>query len=264
MKQQDGKSFKMDLYFNRLLGINYKSKSQKIRVMSEEWLENNISCPSCGYHKLTHFANNKPVADFYCEHCGEIFELKSKSGPVGKKINDGAYKTAIERIISNSNPSLFVLHYDNYKVINLEIIPKYFFTPDVIEARKPLSSNARRAGWQGCNIIFGDIPKQGRIPIIKDTKVIDEKIVVNLFNETISLKVSDITKRGWLFDILNCVNLIKEDIFKLEDIYKFEENLKLKHPQNNHIKDKIRQQLQILRDKGYIEFLGKGVYRKIK
>ena len=63
------------------------------------------------------------------------------------KINDGAYKTAIQRITINSNPSLFVLHYDNYKVINLEIIPKYFFTPDVIEARKPLSFNARRVGW---------------------------------------------------------------------------------------------------------------------
>ena len=254
----------MNLCFNKLLGVDYKSETQKIRVMSEDWLANNISCPSCGYSKLTHFTNNAPVADFYCEQCGETFELKSKSGQMGKKINDGAYKTAIERITSNSNPSLFVLQYDNYKVINLEIIPKYFFTPDVIEARKPLSSSARRAGWQGCNIIFGDIPKQGRISIIKDTKVIAENIVVKMFNETASLKISDITKRGWLFDILNCVNLIKTEIFKLDDIYKFEEKLKLKHPQNNHIKDKIRQQLQILRDKGYIEFLGNGVYRKIK
>jgi hypothetical protein len=28
-----------------------------------------------------------------------------------------------------------------------------------------------------------------------------------------------------------------------------------------HIKEKIHQQLQVLRDKGYIEFAGKGAYR---
>ena len=30
-----------------------------------------------------------------------------------------------------------------------------------------------------------------------------------------------------------------------------------------HIKEKIRQQLQVLRDKGLIEFLGNGHYRKV-
>ena len=32
---------------------------------------------------------------------------------------------------------------------------------------------------------------------------------------------------------------------------------------NNFIKDKIRQQLQILRDKAIIEFVGRGKYKKI-
>lgn len=45
--------------------------------------------------------------------------------------------------------------------------------------------------------------------------------------------------------------------------YKFEEKLRLKYPQNNFIKDKLRQQLQLLRDKGIIEFVGRGQYRKI-
>jgi type II restriction enzyme len=34
-----------------------------------------------------------------------------------------------------------------------------------------------------------------------------------------------------------------------------------KHQDNRHIKEKIRQQLQILRDKGYLEFLERGRYR---
>ena len=62
---------------------------------------------------------------------------------------------------------------------------------------------------------------------------------------------------------MTCVDLIKKETFTLEDVYKFEEKLKLKYPSNNFIKDKIRQQLQVLRDKGIIEFINRGVYKKI-
>lgn len=46
-------------------------------------------------------------------------------------------------------------------------------------------------------------------------------------------------------------------------MYNFINELTLKHPENKHIKDKIRQQLQLLRDKGIIEFRGRGHYRKL-
>ena len=69
--------------------------------------------------------------------------------------------------------------------------------------------------------------------------------------------------RGWILDILNCVGMIDERVFSLEQVYRFEDALRLKHPQNKHIKEKIRQQLQVLRDKGLIEFLGNGHYRKV-
>lgn len=63
---------------------------------------------------------------------------------------------------------------------------------------------------------------------------------------------------------MNCVDTIKNDSFTLNDIYKFENQLKLKYPENNFIKDKIRQQLQLLRDKGLIEFKSRGIYKKIE
>ena len=47
-------------------------------------------------------------------------------------------------------------------------------------------------------------------------------------------------------------------------MYSFEKYLKEKYPNNNFIKDKIRQQLQFLRDKGLIEFKSRGTYKKIK
>ena len=36
---------------------------------------------------------------------------------------------------------------------------------------------------------------------------------------------------------------------------------KAKHPANHNVKAKVRQQLQFLRDKGVIEFMGRGQYR---
>ncbi|WP_314885952.1 hypothetical protein [Psychrobacter immobilis] len=51
--------------------------------------------------------------------------------------------------------------------------------------------------------------------------------------------------------------------FSLNQVYAFAELLKIKHPENNHINDKIRQQLQMLRDRGIIEFTGRGRYCKL-
>ena len=33
------------------------------------------------------------------------------------------------------------------------------------------------------------------------------------------------------------------------------------HPNNTHVRDKIRQQLQVLRDLGFLQFFGSGSYR---
>jgi type II restriction enzyme len=44
---------------------------------------------------------------------------------------------------------------------------------------------------------------------------------------------------------------------------KFEEHLSHLHPDNRHVRDKIRQQLQVLRNRGLIEFVKPGVYRRI-
>jgi type II restriction enzyme len=63
-------------------------------------------------------------------------------------------------------------------------------------------------------------------------------------------------------DVWQCIDKLDAN-FSLNQVYAFADLLKLKHPANNHIKDKIRQQLQVLRDKGIIEFTGRGHYRKL-
>lgn len=115
----------------------------------------------------------------------------------------------------------------------------------------------------GCNILIDKIPEQGKIRIISDGKISDRDKVIDKVHTSDKLEIKNIQNRGWLFDILSCINNIDTLFFDLDDMYKFEYDLQVKHPQNNNIKPKIRQQLQFLRDRGFIEFLGKGKYKKV-
>jgi type II restriction enzyme len=254
----------MNLDFNTKLADGYTSNSQIARILTEDWVKQNSYCPSCGCLPLNEFANNRPVADFYCSTCSEEFELKSKNGTLTNTITDGAYSTMIERITSNQNPNFFFLTYTKtWSVNNFLIIPKQFFTPEIIIKRKPLLDTARRAGWVGCNIDISNVAEAGKVFLVKDSKLIDRKIVETSFNKTLFLRGKSTDSKGWILDLMTCVDSIKKETFTLEDVYKFEDKLKLKYPSNNFIKDKIRQQLQQLRDKGIIEFVGRGNYKKI-
>jgi type II restriction enzyme len=253
----------MNLNFNLKIAEGYKSNSQIARVLTESWVKDNSYCPCCGELPISEFENNKPVADFYCKKCNEEFELKSKSGNLTNTISDGAYSTMIERINSDNNPNFFFLTYTkSWTVNNFLIIPKHFFTPEIIIKRKPLAETAKRAGWIGCNIDISKISESGKVFLIKNEKIIDSEIVNESFNKTLFLREKTKQSRGWILDVMNCVDSIKTETFSLDDIYKYETQLKLKYPNNNFIKDKIRQQLQLLRDKEIIEFIGRGKYKK--
>ena len=253
----------MQLSLNTTLASQYKSQSQAIRVMTEDWVKNEIFCPNCG-NFINDFENNKPVADFYCKSCNEEYELKSKKDSMGKKIVDGSYGKMIERLDSIKNPSFFFLNYDlkNYKVQNFVVIPKHFFIPEIIEKRKPLSEKARRAGWVGCNILLQSIPLSGKIFYVKNSKFENKKDVLKNWQKTLFLQeAKKVDLKGWILDVMNCIDVLNKKEFTLGEIYKFENILSQKYPENKHVKDKIRQQLQFLRDKGYLEFIESGKYR---
>ncbi len=255
----------MNLLFNIDRASGYKAKPQMIRILSEDWVLTNSYCPKCGNYPLKEFKNNRPVADFCCRVCSEEFELKSKFEKLTNTIIDGAYSKMIERINSKNNPNFFFLTYSkSWSVNNFLIIPKQFFTEEIIVKRSPLPITARRAGWIGCNIDIAKIPNSGKVYLVKNSIIIDREIVKQSFNRTLFLREKSIDAKRWLLDIMKCVDEIESDIFNLNEIYNFEHKLKLKYPNNNFIKDKIRQQLQILRDHGIIEFIGRGKYRKIK
>lgn len=255
----------MNLQMETHLADNYRSNSQKIRVITENWVGKNVYCPCCGNKKLEQFQNNRPVADFYCPQCHEEFELKSKSGSIGYLISDGAYDTMLSRINMYNNPNFFFLHYEkeDFKVHDLIMVPKYFFVPEVIAKRKPLKPTAKRAGWVGCNIQIGKIPEDGRICLIKNNNLIPVEMVLSQVQKIRFIGDYKLDARSWTFDVLCCIQKIPHRTFQLSEVYQFEDELGKKYPNNHHIRDKIRQQLQILRDKGILEFQGRGCYKKV-
>lgn len=155
------------------------------------------------------------------------------------------------------------MRYHEKRVEDLTVIPKYFFTPEILRIRPPLAQTARRAGYIGSWIMYSEIPSDGKISVIEGHIERDKASVMENYARAIRLKVEDINLRGWLMDILKCADKIAHDIFSLEDMYAFIDELRMKHPDNHNIVAKIRQQLQYLRDKGFIEFLGRRKYRKI-
>jgi len=62
-------------------------------------------------------------------------------------------------------------------------------------------------------------------------------------------------------DALQVIQSLNKPEFELSDVYAHAAALAKLHPHNAHIHDKIRQQLQVLRDLGRLEFLGRGRYR---
>jgi type II restriction enzyme len=256
----------MNLDLNKRVAEPYRSVSQKIRVLTEDWVNREAYCPNCGNARLKKYLNNKPVADFFCGRCNEDFELKSKRDTSGTKIVDGAYQAMLERLAGTHNPNFFLLNYNlrSYEVLNFFVIPKHFFTPGIIEKRKPLSASAERAGWVGCNILLSRVPEAGRIFLIRNGQIEEKEQVCAVWQKTLFLREEKKTEtKGWILDVMRCIELIRKKEFTLVDVYNFESMLAKQHPGNRHIKDKIRQQLQFLRDKGYLEFIGRGKYRVI-
>lgn len=246
----------------------FVSGAQNARVMSEAWVGAWFFCPNCGAERVRQFPNNRPAADFHCETCAEEFELKSQKAAFGPRVLDGAYQSLVGRLAAANNPNFILMSYDlsARAVRDLMVVPKHFFTPEVIERRKPLSPTARRAGWVGCNILLRDIPEAGKVHIVRAGLPQPRQAVLEKWRAPLFLRQEAGAARGWLIEVMKCVEAIGRPPFNLADftladVYAFEDRLARAYPGNHNVRPKIRQQLQVLRDGGYLEFMGKGLYR---
>ncbi len=241
----------------------YHSRSQMARVATEAWAGKNLFCVNCQSSRVAASPVGSRAYDYLCPSCDDSFQLKSQSKPFGERVLDSAYSAMIAAIASDRAPHFVLLHYSRelWSVVDLVFIPRFAIPKSAIEKRKPLSSTARRAGWVGCNIVLTHIPTDARLSIVRDGVIERPSAVRRRFERLRPLAELRPEERGWTLDVLTAVQELERTEFSLEDIYAKERELAGLHPANRHVRDKIRQQLQVLRDKGLMEFLGRGKYR---
>ena len=276
----------MNLSMTGTLAADYRSGAQRARVVTESWGESNLYCPNCSSPKLTWLEPGHPASDFSCPECRFWFQLKSQRARIGDSITDGAYRAMMNAIRHDETPNFYFMQYElaTWRVKNLLLVPSFAFPPSAIIKRKPLSSTARRAGWVGCNIALNRVPADARIAVITESAVLPASEVREQFKRVKPLKDLSVTQRGWTLDVLNIVRRLCDrssgresahsipsslsrltsaatGIFTTADAYAFTRELEKLHPDNRHVKDKIRQQLQVLRDLGLLLHVERGVWR---
>jgi type II restriction enzyme len=246
------------------LASGYRSASQIARILSEHWCTRELYCPACHSNCLTGSKPNNPAVDFECANCEQPFQLKSLRHWNPRKVVDAGYEAMLRAIRADRTPNLLLLHYsDSWMVQDLLLVPRMFFTESVIEKRKPLGPNARRAGWIGCNILLGNIPPDGKIPMISSGVPVLKARVREEFSRVKQLAQLPPSLRGWTLDVLRAVRELGKPEFTLQEMYEFEPQLKALHPNNRNVRPKIRQQLQVLRDLGLLRFGERASYEVV-
>ena len=251
----------VNLVCDQSVAAIYKSSAQRARVISESWVEHNGFCIACNSDFLRRSTANTKCTDFACEFCAHQYELKSFTHRPSKSLVDGAYGAMIGRIRDGSAPTLMLLHRSkSWEIISFSAINSVFLTPDVIDQRKPLRAAAARAGWVGCNIRLDRIAAGGEVYLVRSGTVRSKKDVRTDFQKFLSLRELPAGQRGWTILTLEIVRSLGLRHFHLSDVYAKEANFVARFPNNNNVRAKIRQQLQILRDRGYLQFDGGGAY----
>jgi type II restriction enzyme len=168
-----------------------------------------------------------------------------------------------QAILLGNTPNLYLLQYSLNEMLvrNLKLIPHFAFTVSILEERPPLSPDAQRAGWVGCNFLLDRVPPDAQIEVVRAGEIQPAEEVRRKYERLRPIEGLDIDKRGWTLDVLNVVRSLRKEEFALSDVYAHASSLAAIHPRNRHVRDKIRQQLQILRDMGLLKFLGHGSYR---
>ena len=246
----------------------YKSRSQAARRITEEWAATNLYCLACPSNRVISEPANTPVLDYTCRDCSATYQLKSKNGTFGQVVQNSAYAPKMSAIENDRVPHYAFLQYSRaaWRVTGLFVVPAHFISPAIIQKRNPLRETARRAGWVGSNILLGRLPQDARISVVSEGFVREPSVVRDDWRRYGFLQSDQRGGSGWGADTLDCVRTLQKETrgreFTLQACYaSFKNELASWHPGNRHVEDKIRQQLQVLRDGGLLEFLGRGRYR---
>ena len=128
---------------------------QALGAFGETCVARECACPKCKRSgSLVRLPTNFKCADIVCDFCGYLAQVKAATVPsidnLPKTILGAAWKPQRERMEAAIYFPLFLVLTDKamtghaiyYLSADLQI-------PDMFRPRKPLSADARRAGWRG-------------------------------------------------------------------------------------------------------------------
>jgi type II restriction enzyme len=254
----------MILDMGQSAGSGYKSGCQITRRISEQWGADNLFCAACSSDVVSRAAANTKAIDFRCPGCDAGYQLKAGRHWNERRIPDAGFAAMMAAVQSDRVPNLLVLQYSRgWRVENLMLVPSFLFNSSAIQRRKPLGLAARRAWWIGCNILLSAMPELGKIRIVDGGSIVDRGTVRDQYERLRPLAYLAPKVLGWTLDVLRVVQALDQQEFTLADVYAYEDRLQVLHPDNQNVRPKIRQQLQVLRDLGMLEFFGRGNYRLV-
>jgi type II restriction enzyme len=194
----------------------FKSRSQMVRAVTEDWAASHLYCPACPSKQLVRTPSNTKAIDLQCDKCDAGFQLKGGTCWNPRSVPDGAHASMIEAIRSDQVPNLLLMQYSpQWAVRNLLLVPSFFFHESAIKARRPLSPTARRAGWVGCNILLDAIPPEGKLQLVSDGIALNPRMIRDQYRRMRPLAQLSAELRGWTFEVLNLIHAMKSSEFSL-------------------------------------------------
>ncbi len=130
------------------------TKHQTLGEKGEKLVAKHCSCPKCKREgSLTQLRQNFKCADVICDFCGYLAQVKAQtstdvSHPPGKVLG-AAWSVQQERMEAGIYFPVFFIQIDQQDNFSIFYLSADLQTPEIFVVRKPLSSTAKRAGWQG-------------------------------------------------------------------------------------------------------------------
>jgi hypothetical protein len=145
------------------------TKKQILGLWGENLIARKYACPRCkALFALKRLPQNFKCADIICDFCGYLAQVKTVTvadisalptsilgaawGPQKKRMKAGIYFPLYIVLRNGSESAVYYL-------------PTEFQHPNMFKKRTPLSSSARRAGWQGFRY---------------DLSVLDKRVLIRL------------------------------------------------------------------------------------
>ena len=151
----------MNLSMTGASGVDFKTGTQRSRVVVESWGEHHLYCPNCTSPILT--LQDDRDGGLECPRCSSEFRLKGQRTRIGHSVTDGPYNVLVRAIRRGEAPGFFVLHYDaaSWTVRDVLLVPGAALVPEAI---------MRGPDGVGCRIVLDSLPAAARIPIVTTIK----------------------------------------------------------------------------------------------